>query len=102
MFQFQNCTEKANKALNLALEKAESFGQHYVGTEYVLLGLMAEGTGVAAAALKSVGVREEALEEALMHDYGNVAAAMWAPNTSCSDCCPTATAMPCASSASRA
>ena len=72
MFQFQNCTEKANKALNLALEKAESFGQHYVGTEYVLLGLMAEGTGVAAAALKSVGVREEALEEALMHDYGNV------------------------------
>lgn len=51
MFQFQGFTEKANKALNLAVQSAEQFGHSYVGTEHVLLGLLQEGSGVAYAAL---------------------------------------------------
>ena len=53
MFQFQGFTEKANKALNLAVQSAEQFGHSYVGTEHVLLGLLQEGSGVAYAALTS-------------------------------------------------
>ncbi len=56
MFQFQGFTEKANKALNLAVQSAEQFGHSYVGTEHVLLGLLQEGSGVAYAALTSCGV----------------------------------------------
>ena len=36
MFKFQGFTEKANKALNLAVESAQQFGHSYVGTEHVL------------------------------------------------------------------
>ena len=46
MFQFQGFTEKANKALNLAVQSAEQFGHSSVGTEHVLLGLLQEGSGV--------------------------------------------------------
>ena len=45
MFKFQGFTEKANKALNLAVESAQQFGHSYVGTEHVLLGLLKEGNG---------------------------------------------------------
>ena len=63
MFKFQGFTEKANNALNLAVESAERFGQSYVGTEHVLLGLLREGSGVAYAALTSCGVTAEMIEE---------------------------------------
>ncbi len=63
MFKFQGFTEKANNALNLAVQSAESFGNSYVGTEHVLLGLLKEGSGVAYAALSSCGVTAEMIEE---------------------------------------
>ena len=62
MYEFRGFTEKANKALNLALESAQEMGQNYVGTEHILLGLLREGTGVAAAALKQCGVTEDAIK----------------------------------------
>ncbi len=63
MFKFQGFTEKANKALNLAVESAQQFGHSYVGTEHVLLGLLKEGTGVACTALSACGVTAEVIEE---------------------------------------
>ena len=62
MFKFQGFTEKANKALNLAVESAQQFGHSYVGTEHVLLGLLKEGTGVACTALSACGVTAEMIE----------------------------------------
>ncbi len=59
MFKFQGFTEKANNALNLAVQSAERFGHSYVGTEHVLLGLLQEGSGVACAALNNCGVTAE-------------------------------------------
>ena len=62
MFKFQGFTEKANNALNLALQSAEEFGHSYVGTEHVLLGLLKEGSGVAYTALSGCGLTAEAVE----------------------------------------
>lgn len=52
-------TEKARAAIELAAEAAEELGHSYVGTEHLLLGLLQEGTGVAARVLQECGVREE-------------------------------------------
>jgi len=52
-------TEKAEKAISLAQESAARLGHSYVGTEHLLLGLLKEGTGVAARVLQSQGVTEE-------------------------------------------
>lgn len=61
MYQFKGFTEKANKALNLAIESAEEMRHNYVGTEHILYGLVKEGSGVAATALNECGVTEDAL-----------------------------------------
>ena len=53
---FERFTEKAIKAIMLAQEEARRLGHNFVGTEQVLLGLIGEGTGVAAKTLKSMGV----------------------------------------------
>lgn len=65
MYQFKGFTEKANKALNLAIESAEEMRHNYVGTEHILYGLVKEGNGVAATALNECGVTEDALREKL-------------------------------------
>lgn len=65
MYQFKGFTEKANKALNLAIESAEEMRHNYVGTEHILYGLVKEGSGVAATALNECGVTEDALREKL-------------------------------------
>ncbi len=63
MYEFRGFTQKANKALNMALESAQEMGHNYVGTEHILLGLLLENTGVAAAALKQCGVTEKDLKD---------------------------------------
>ena len=59
MFKFQGFTEKANNALNLAVESAERFGQSYVGTEHVLRGLLSpqRGTGPSDLSLDALRAR---------------------------------------------
>ena len=52
-------TEKAERAIALAQESAMALGHNYVGTEHILLGLIREGTGIAARVLQSQGVTEE-------------------------------------------
>jgi len=51
-------TPQAKEALSLAVEMAESLNHGYVGTEHLLIGLLQEGTGVAAKVLEENGVEE--------------------------------------------
>ncbi len=52
-------TAKAREAIRLAVEAAEELGHGYVGTEHLLIGLIEEGSGVAAQILNAHGVQEE-------------------------------------------
>ncbi len=54
-------TAKAKKALALAGKMSKSLHHNYIGTEHLLLGLLREGSGVAACVLMSNGVDEEKL-----------------------------------------
>ncbi len=47
---------RAKRVLDLAIKEARNMGVNYVGTEHVLLGLLAEGEGVAAQILLSLGI----------------------------------------------
>jgi ATP-dependent Clp protease ATP-binding subunit ClpC len=52
-------TERARKVIILANEEARRFNHDYIGTEHILLGLIREGEGVAAAVLQKMGVSLE-------------------------------------------
>ena len=56
MYRFKGFTEKASTALNLAIECAQELGHTYIGTEHIVLGLLREGTGVAASVLGARGI----------------------------------------------
>ena len=66
MYEFKGFTQKANKALNIAIKSAEDFGHSYIGTEHLLLGLIKEGSGVAATALIEAGLTAESVEETIL------------------------------------
>ena len=71
MFEFKGFTQKANRALNLAVEAAQNMGHRYVGTEHVLYGLAAEGSGVAAAALEQCGISAQTIQSKMMTPIGD-------------------------------
>jgi Clp amino terminal domain, pathogenicity island component len=54
-------TPRATKVIELAVDEARRLGHHYIGTEHLLLGLVREGEGIAAAVLESLGVNLERL-----------------------------------------
>lgn len=56
---FERFTAKAHRAIVLAQGEGERLGHQCVGTEQILIGLIAEGNGLAAKALKSCGVNLE-------------------------------------------
>lgn len=56
---YQRFTEKAEKAIAFSQQSAVELGHNYVGTEHILLGLIKEGTGVAARVLQAQGITEE-------------------------------------------
>jgi ATP-dependent Clp protease ATP-binding subunit ClpC len=53
---FSRFTERAQKVVVLSQEEAKRLGHNVVGTEHILLGLAAEGEGVAARALQALGI----------------------------------------------
>ena len=59
MNDFSNFTARARRAIQLARREADRFNHPYVGTEHLLLGLIALGEGVAVAALERLGVSLE-------------------------------------------
>ncbi|MBR2406870.1 MAG: ATP-dependent Clp protease ATP-binding subunit [Clostridia bacterium] len=69
-YVFKGFTEKANTALNLAITSAQDMGHTYIGTEHVVLGLLKEGTGVAATVLTAHGVTAELYEQKITEGEG--------------------------------
>jgi ATP-dependent Clp protease ATP-binding subunit ClpA len=61
-----NFTERVRKVLQLARQEAITLRHEYVGTEHMLLGLCAEGDGVADAALMNLGVDTGAVREQIL------------------------------------
>lgn len=61
MNMFSRFTERARKVVILAKEEAKRFNHDYIGTEHILLGLIKEGEGVAAAVLQNLGLSLEAI-----------------------------------------
>jgi ATP-dependent Clp protease ATP-binding subunit ClpA len=53
---FDRFTERARKVMTLARQEAQKLNNDYIGTEHLLLGLLREGSGVAAQVLRSLGV----------------------------------------------
>ncbi len=53
---FNKFTERARKVILLAKQEAKRFNHDFIGTEHILLGLLREGEGVAAAVLQSLGM----------------------------------------------
>lgn len=53
---FERFTEQSIKVIMLAQEEARRLGHNFVGTEQILLGLISEGTGIAAKVLKEYDV----------------------------------------------
>jgi ATP-dependent Clp protease ATP-binding subunit ClpC len=53
---FDRFTDRARKVMGLARQEAQRFNHDYIGTEHVLLGLVQEGSGVAASVLKNLDI----------------------------------------------
>jgi Clp amino terminal domain, pathogenicity island component/UvrB/uvrC motif len=60
---FEMFTDRARRVIVLAQEEARMLNHNYIGTEHLLLGLGHEGDGVAANALESLGIRQEAVRQ---------------------------------------
>ncbi|HPN89084.1 MAG TPA: ATP-dependent Clp protease ATP-binding subunit [Candidatus Omnitrophota bacterium] len=58
---FNRFTERARKVIVYAKEEARRFNHDYIGTEHLLLGLVREGEGVAAAVLQKLGLDLETI-----------------------------------------
>lgn len=56
MFMFSRFTERAQQVLVLAQEEAKRLNHNFIGTEHLLLGLVREGSGIAARALQNMNV----------------------------------------------
>ncbi len=70
MAMFGRFTERAQKSILLAQEEAKKLRHNYVGTEHILLGLLAEGEGIAAVALNNMGVTLEGARNEVIKAIG--------------------------------
>lgn len=80
MYKFNGFTSKANVALNLAVEVAESLGHTYIGSEHLLIGLLREGSGTGASLLKEKGVTASEIEEVLQITVGKSSRTVLSPD----------------------
>ena len=70
MYRFTGFTQKANDALNSAITIAENFGHTYIGSEHILLGLLAEKGGMAYTALSSRKISYSEVETIIKSSIG--------------------------------
>jgi ATP-dependent Clp protease ATP-binding subunit ClpA len=68
---FEKFTNRARIVMTLAQDEAQRLGHNYMGTEHLLLGLVREREGVAAIALKQLGVSLEDARAAVLHIIGH-------------------------------
>jgi ATP-dependent Clp protease ATP-binding subunit ClpC len=67
---FERFTDRSRRVVVLAQEEAKLLNHDYIGTEHILLGLIREGQGVAAAALDSLGVSGESVRQRVQEIIG--------------------------------
>jgi ATP-dependent Clp protease ATP-binding subunit ClpC len=67
---FERFTDQARRAVVLAQEEARMLNHDYIGTEHILLGLIDEGDGVAAQALKRMDITEQAVHQQVEETVG--------------------------------
>jgi ATP-dependent Clp protease ATP-binding subunit ClpC len=93
-----NFTDRVRKVLQMAREEAARLHHEYVGTEHILLGLIREGEGVAAAVLTNLSVDLDEIQQRIEETVKKGKAPApegpdlpytptWAPSTSCWACC---------------
>ena len=70
MYKFTGFTEKANRALNSAVEIAENLGHTYIGTEHLLAGLVREDNGAGTKILQKYGVTIAGVEQEIRKSIG--------------------------------
>ena len=70
MYRFNSFTQKANEVLNLAIKAAEDYGHNYIGSEHILIGLLKEGTGIAANVLNERGISLEDIDGLIKTEIG--------------------------------
>jgi ATP-dependent Clp protease ATP-binding subunit ClpC len=63
MAMFERFTDRSRRVVVLAQEAARTLNHNYIGTEHLLLGLLHEGEGVAASALRALGVSLDAARQ---------------------------------------
>ncbi len=80
MYRFTGFTQKANDALNSAINSAENLGHTYVGSEHILLGLLAESGGMAHTALTARKVTFSEVESILKSSIGIGSPTVLSPN----------------------
>ena len=82
-------TSQAKEAIKYAEMAAKELSQNYVGTEHLLLGLVQEGSGVAAKILEKNGITEEKIlnliDQLIVSNY-NVAILFTACNRCITKC----------------
>ena len=64
---FSNFTEKARIAISEAHDAAAEMGHNYIGSEHLLMGLIREGSGVAAKVLEKNGVTAEKVKDKIVY-----------------------------------
>ncbi len=67
---FERFTDRARRVVVLAQDEARSLNHNYIGTEHLLLGLITEGEGVAAKALESLDINQDAVRSAVIDIIG--------------------------------
>lgn len=70
MYKFTGFTQKANTALNAAIEYAENLGHTYIGSEHLLLGLLSSEGSVAYTALTARNITADNVETAVRNSVG--------------------------------
>ena len=67
---FDKFTERAKKVLDLAAFEASSIGHNFVGSEHILLGLLAEGKGIASQVLSKFGIKIDSIRKKIVEIEG--------------------------------
>ncbi len=80
MYKFTGFTQKANLALNKAVEYAENLGHTYIGSEHLLLGLASSEGGIAYAVLSARGVTFDKVEKIIRTNIGIGTPTVLSPN----------------------
>ena len=80
MYKFTGFTQKANTALNAAIEYAENLGHTYIGSEHLLLGLLSSEGSVAYTVLTARNITADNVETAVRNSVGIGTPTVLSPN----------------------